>query len=246
MVSQSTLLHFSVPLFLLYKRALLLPMTILTKPFYPDSTWSKLLYILKSTYNAPFLIGMVWNLYATDRSRLEYPSSTGRGWLWWRPPEPGFVKINTDAAIKCEDGKGGARGVARSPDSFLGAWSKPFPGVTDPLIAEAMAVWEGVIFANLRGFSNVVLETDCLEVVNLWNTRHDSWSVVAPILVEIGELAGSLNYFYIHHVVRSANGPVHICAKHACTIDGTESWLDNTPSFLISSLLADSSANSFV
>ena len=84
------------------------------------------------------------------------------------------IKINTDAAIKCEDGKGGAGGVARSPDSFLGAWSKPLPEITDPLIAEAMAMREGVIFASLKGFFNVVLETDCLEVVNLWNTRHDS------------------------------------------------------------------------
>ena len=86
--------------------------------------------------------------------------------------------------------------------------SKPYPGVTDPLIAEAMAMREGVIFANLRGFSNVVLQTDCLEVVNLWNTRHDSRSAVAPILVEIGELAGSLNSFDIHHVVRSATTPL--------------------------------------
>lgn len=38
----------------------------------------------------------------------------------WRPPEPGFVTINTNAGIKCEDGKGGVGGVARSLDSFLG------------------------------------------------------------------------------------------------------------------------------
>uniref|UniRef100_A0A453MAQ9 RNase H type-1 domain-containing protein n=1 Tax=Aegilops tauschii subsp. strangulata TaxID=200361 RepID=A0A453MAQ9_AEGTS len=89
-------------------------------------------------------------------------------------------------------------------------------------------------------------ETDCLEVVNLWAARHDSRSIVAPILVEIGELASTFTSFVIQHVSRSANGPAHICAKHACTIDVTESWLDNTPSFLISSLLADCSANAFV
>ena len=105
---------------------------------------------------------------------------------------------------------------------------------------------EGVIFANLRVFLNVVLKTDCLEVVNLWKTRHDSRSVVAPILIEMGELAGSLNSFAIHHVVRSANGPAHICAMQACTIDVTESWIDNVPSFLTSSLLADCSADAFI
>ena len=129
----------------------------------------------------------------------------------WRPPDMEFVKITTDAAIRREDGKGDGGGVARSASSFQGAWSKPYPGVTDPLIAEAMAVRDGVIFAKLRGFTSVVLETDCLEVVNLCTNRHDSRAVVAPILVEIGELASTLISFVIEHVFKSANGPAHLC-----------------------------------
>lgn len=85
----------------------------------------------------------------------------------WRPPESDQIKINTDAAIIHDEGKSGAGGVARSSTALLGVWCKPHPGVTDPLIAEALAARDGVIFANLRGFSHVVLETDSLEVVNL-------------------------------------------------------------------------------
>ena len=40
-------------------------------------------------------------------------------------------------------------------------------GVTDPLIAEAMSVREGVRFAKLRGSQEVIIEIDCLEVVEL-------------------------------------------------------------------------------
>jgi hypothetical protein len=43
--------------------------------------------------------------------------------------------------------------------------------IYDPLAAEALALRDGVIFAKLRGYPNVVMETDCLEIVNLWNTR---------------------------------------------------------------------------
>ena len=39
----------------------------------------------------------------------------------WRPPEPGFITCNTDAATRRDDGKGGAGGVLRSSTSFLGA-----------------------------------------------------------------------------------------------------------------------------
>ena len=125
-------------------------------------------------------------------------------------------------------------------------WSKPLIGVTDPLIAEALALREGVIVANLRGFKKIIMETDCLEVVNLWNTRHGSRSIVAPILLQIGELCNNFDVFILQHVTRSANGPAHLCAKRASTLNVTESWLEMTPSFLISSLLVDCSANAFV
>ncbi|KAI4971708.1 hypothetical protein ZWY2020_002622 [Hordeum vulgare] len=90
------------------------------------------------------------------------------------------------------------------------------------------------------------METDCLEAVNVWNSRHTDRSVAAPILTEIGELALSFTSFYIQHVIRSANGHVHLCAKRSGTLNVTDNWLDSTPSFLISSLLADCSANGFV
>ncbi|KAE8789864.1 Alanyl-tRNA synthetase [Hordeum vulgare] len=102
----------------------------------------------------------------------------GYGWL---PPEGNQVKINTDAAVDILRQQCAAGGVARSRGSLLGAWAKPHAGVTDPLIAETLALREGVIFASLRGFSDVVMETDCQEVVNLWHDCRDGRSVVAPI-----------------------------------------------------------------
>ena len=107
----------------------------------------------------------------------------------WRPPELGQVKINTDAAVRHLAEMSGAGGFARSKNALLGAWSKPLHGVTDPMIAEALALRDGVIFANLRGYAQVMMETDCQEIVNLWNTRLNSHSVVAPVFFEIEELA---------------------------------------------------------
>jgi hypothetical protein len=66
--------------------------------------------------------------------------------------------------------KGGVGVVARSQSTYLGVWSKPLLGITNPLIAEASSgALGGCIFADLRGFQRVVMETDCLEVVDLWN-----------------------------------------------------------------------------
>lgn len=56
------------------------------------------------------------------------------------------------------------------------------------MIVEALALRDGVRFAKNVGFPNVVMEMDCLEIVDLWDTRHNSRSVVAPLLLEIGDL----------------------------------------------------------
>ena len=138
-----------------------------------------------------------------------------------------MIKINVDGAINSLAGVGGAGGVARSDSAFLGAWSKSYEGVSDPLIMEALSLRDCVRFAQLRGFRKVTIETDCLEVVNLWHSREASRSVIAPLLDEIGELSFSFSVFIIQHVIRSANFPAHLCAKFACTIRGTESWLDS-------------------
>ena len=156
------------------------------------------------------------------------------------------MKINTDAAVGMDKDIVGAGGVARSSTALLGAWSKPHFGVSDPFIPETLVLRDGVIFANLRGFSHVIMETDCLEIVNLWKTRHYSLSVVAPVLGEIRELALVFSSFDIQHVNPAANVPAHLCAKHACTLMVTESWTGSKPSFLLTSLLADDARSSFV
>ncbi|KAE8777174.1 Casein kinase I-2-like protein [Hordeum vulgare] len=120
----------------------------------------------------------------------------------WRPPDEGFMKINTDGALSFAEARGGAGGVARSSTSLLGSWCKPYLGVSDPLTTEAFALRDGVRFAALRGFSHVSVEVDCLELVKLWNTRHNSRSIVAPILPEIKELSNIFSSFSLLRVNR--------------------------------------------
>jgi ribonuclease HI len=111
------------------------------------------------------------------------------------------VKVNIDGAINVADGNGGAGGVSRSASCLLGAWSKPLHGITNLLITECMAVRDGVLFAKIQGLTHVIMETDCLKVVNRWNTHYNSHSIVAPLSVEIGELAFSFTRFNIQHVM---------------------------------------------
>ena len=132
----------------------------------------------------------------------------------WIPPEIGEVKIMTNSAINSIDVVGWVVGVPRSDHSFFGAWSKPYVRVSDPLTMEALSLCD---FAYK---SSRILEGDDWErlrgVVNLWQSREASWSIIGLLLGEIRELVSYFSYFYIHHVIRSANLPAHLSAKYAC------------------------------
>nr|BAK05780.1 predicted protein [Hordeum vulgare subsp. vulgare] len=82
--------------------------------------------------------------------------------------------------------RGGAGGVARSDLAFPGAWSKPLQGSHMLFTIELLDLREGVIFAQLRCCSHIVIEVDCMELVDLWNSRSNTRSVVAPILKNLG------------------------------------------------------------
>lgn len=61
-------------------------------------------------------------------------------------------KINTEG-ISTDARRGGSGGVPRSCSGFMAAWCKPYSGITDPLISEALALRDGFIFAKLRAYS---------------------------------------------------------------------------------------------
>ena len=105
---------------------------------------------------------------------------------------------------------------------------------------------DGVLYAKLRGLNKVVMEMDCKEVVDLWKTCHNSRSVVAPILLEIGDLSASFSSFIIQHTSRLSNLPAHLCAKRACSLQVTEAWTNDVPTFLVSSHMADYARCAFV
>lgn len=122
---------------------------------------------------------------------------------------------------------------------FLGAWSNPLEGITDPMIAELLALREGSMFARLRGYSHVIMEMDNLETVDLSSSCKNSRSTAMPIIREIWVIALSLSSFLIQHVSRTANESSHLCATRSQALDVTKSWINSSPDFLVSSLLVD-------
>jgi ribonuclease HI len=158
----------------------------------------------------------------------------------WQRPIAGVVKINVDGAFNSQENVAGSGGVAREGAGiFRGAWCKAYPGIVDPLVAETLALRDAVVFAQTRNFSRIVVETDCSELVRLWESRTRNRPMITPLLEEVSMLSFGFQIFSISFARRSANNSAHACARYACLNNVDENWIEASPVFLQNSLYAD-------
>lgn len=84
----------------------------------------------------------------------------------WNPPESGWLKCNVDVALFKEDKKVGFGLILRdNRTNFVAAKGGLLNCFFDPGIAEAYACREAIKWILTKDFSNVIIESDCLEVV---------------------------------------------------------------------------------
>jgi hypothetical protein len=157
----------------------------------------------------------------------------------WTSPIQGIVKINFDGAI-CEiDSRAVSGVVARDHNTSIGATTKVYEGVLEPLIVEALAARDACVYDVKRGFDRVVLVTDCQVLMKHWVERKIDRSVIRTILDEISELMSSFSSFHILYEGREANQVAHCYAKFAVVNGEHATWDTEPPPWLIHSLMAD-------
>ncbi|XP_074282762.1 uncharacterized protein LOC141607307 [Silene latifolia] len=152
--------------------------------------------------------------------------SARKGWV--APPE-GYVKINVDAGVQegmgvnlgmvCRDGRGGV---------IWGA-TLVLEQLWDSRIAEAVAVLEGVKEARRRGHANIVVESDCLQVVEALQKSRPGRSVFDLVLADIFSLRSSFNSIVWSFTSRLNNGVAHALAHPVPRVVGKFVWSEGLP-----------------
>ena len=74
---------------------------------------------------------------------------------------------------------------------------------------EARASRDGLILARQQGEQKVILETDCLELVNLWK-KDSQRSIIDPILKEIESIVLAFQEFAFVFVKHCCNKIAHV------------------------------------
>lgn len=88
----------------------------------------------------------------------------------WQKPQLFQIKFNWDATVKVTENCSGFGGLARDDGGeVLAAFSSSIPSTLQPCIAEAMAFRITLTLSKELGFTNVLFEGNCLQVVNAVN-----------------------------------------------------------------------------
>ncbi|KAK8545753.1 hypothetical protein V6N12_026575 [Hibiscus sabdariffa] len=148
---------------------------------------------------------------------------------WMAPPSPA-IKINFDSAFNQHDSLAVSGALGRNSEGLImAACAIPHSNVPDSFVAEALACQQAVLLAMDVGLSNVIIEGDSLTVIKKINAGSHDRSVIAPIIVDIKELAKNFSAISFRFVRREANKVVHALARECRSCQTPYYWLEEAP-----------------
>ncbi|XP_073126761.1 uncharacterized protein [Henckelia pumila] len=151
---------------------------------------------------------------------------------WIKPPRQ-FLKCNVDAAIFNSPPRMGFGCIIRdSMGEAIAAVHGCFPGVFDPRTAEALSIREALSWLKDLSYSDIMVESDALTLIEALKKRSPDDSYVGLIIEDCRFLALELNSCSFVFVRRSANQAAHTLAKAAGSLSGREGRVIPSPSLV--------------
>ncbi|TXG72274.1 hypothetical protein EZV62_000853 [Acer yangbiense] len=106
--------------------------------------------------------------------------------VFWDRPSQGVYKVNTDAAIRVDSNLVGLGMVIRDFEGcVVGSSTQCLAANFSPLVAEATALYKGIVFALEAGLTPLIAESDSKMVVDLIHSGSSPMSDVGIIISDI-------------------------------------------------------------
>lgn len=113
--------------------------------------------------------------------------------MLWAKPGIGFLKLNVDGVYNANSLMGGVGAVIRDSDgNFVAGLAMAFDHVSSPLFAKALAVREGLALVSSRGFQNVLVESDSLQITQALGASSMDLSPVGIIVEDSKAFASEI------------------------------------------------------
>ncbi|MQM03317.1 hypothetical protein Taro_036096 [Colocasia esculenta] len=142
----------------------------------------------------------------------------------WMHPPIGRLKLNVDGAFKlATDGAGGGGILRDHEERCVYAFSKNYQGVISALDAETRALWDGLTICYNKGFLDIMVETDSLNLKRIVTGQmHRPWELTC-IIQDVAIITKKLKA-RIMHVPREANQVAHSLAGYGCSTEHFSCW----------------------
>ena len=106
-------------------------------------------------------------------------------------------------------------------------------------IAETVAVCTAALFIRIKGFDNVILEGDSMEVVQSLQGEEQSWAQAGHLIEDTKRNLGAYRSWKVQHVRREANTAADRLAKTALQLVKEHQWVGSTPLCIQDILMSD-------
>ncbi|KAI9195894.1 hypothetical protein LWI28_019143 [Acer negundo] len=157
----------------------------------------------------------------------------------WDRLTKGVYKFNTDAAICVERNLVGVGVVIRDFEGcVVGSSTQRLAANFSPLVAEATALFRGIVFALEAGLTPLTAETDSKMVVDLIECGSSPRSDVGTIIFDIFQLIMT-HCIPVRFALRFANMVAHSLAKLSLSSSEDLFYLESYPSFVERLVLAN-------
>jgi ribonuclease HI len=158
----------------------------------------------------------------------------------WEKPPNGVVKINWDGAVDSPNGKVGMGAIARDQNGNVIAMvcgGRQY--VTDPVMAEALALCEAVELSNRVAAQKLILEGDAATVIHAVNQVELCRGEYGQLINGAKQLLNQGCQWQVRHVRRVANGAAHQLAKMGLQSQERHFWVNNFSLCMRDIVLAD-------
>ena len=157
----------------------------------------------------------------------------------WFPPPRGKTKLNTDAGIKA-GGKVGLGAVLRDDvGDVLVAMCDKWEGECSVLMAEAMALREGMKTVLEAGFHSLMVEVDNATLYEAVRKKKKDQTSLGLILHDIFVLSEQCSFYSIDFIRREGNQVAHCLAKHSLELEELKVWLEEIPADVLPLVMRD-------
>ncbi|XP_019156795.1 PREDICTED: uncharacterized protein LOC109153341 [Ipomoea nil] len=174
------------------------------------------------------------NLWAEAYSKQPRGLTQADTEVAWEPPNSGKLKCNVDAAL-FTSGAGFGAVVRDHMGRFVAARGGRFDGIQDPFMAETIAVREALSWLKTLHHRSFIIESDCLNFCNAFNSCFSEFSYVGTIIAQCRVLASDIGDVTVCHIRRSSNHVAHALARATGSMSGSQVW-ENIPPACISKL----------